>query len=660
MMRSDSGSSIDSFHSCSSVEPTLLPLPSGEYEVFLSFRGPDVRQTFADHMYSCLIRSKIRTFRDEEELRKGETLGPSLIQAITESKIYIPILTKNYASSKWCLQELSKMVDCWKAGGGGKEQHIILPIFYFIDPRDVRHPDSGAYKEAFEQHGLKHDTQTISEWKGALQEVGKMKGWHVTESHGQGAIIDKIFAVVESHLRANYTLATDELVGINFSVEEVVKLLDLDSASEKIIGIHGMGGLGKTTLAKAVYNKVSTQFERCCFLDNTRATLSKGNGIVTLQNKIISDILKKDSNHVNNASDGIRVMRDRICKHKLLIVLDDVDERFQFNDILGKVDNFSVDSRFIVTTRDTRVLELLQECKLFELKEMSRDYSLELFCKHAFGVDYPPEDYASLSEEFVQVSTGLPLYLKVIGSLLFKTDKRFWEDKLIELKEIPPIKVQERLKISYNELTPSARQIFLDIACFFIGVYKQAPICMWSDCGFYPTSATRTLIQRSLLKIDDNNTFKMHDHLRDLGRAIVCEENNQSLYKRSRIWSVKDAIDMIKHKEGTDCLEALTIDMKGENVVLTNKEFKKLTRLRYFEVSNGRLAGNFKDVLPNIRWLGLCNCDSVPVGLNVEKLVILRLKDCSVSDGWKGWQELKVTYRKKQQPFDFLLSLFVS
>ncbi|CAN1832674.1 Disease resistance protein L6 [Linum perenne] len=282
---------------------------------------------------------------------------------------------------------------------------------------------------------------------------------------------------------------------------------------------------------------------------------------------------------------------------------------------------------------------------------MSHDHALKLFSKHAFGVDYPPEDYASLSEDFIQVATGLPLYLKVIGSLLFKTDKRFWEDKLIELEEIPPAKVQERLKISYNELTHTERQIFLDVACFFIGVYKQAPIWMWSDCDFYPTSAMRTLIQRSLLKIDNNNLFRMHDHVRDLGRAIIREENNQNPYKRSRMWSDKgattDAIDMIKHKEGTDSVEALTVDMQGENLVLTNKELKKLTRLRYFDLSNGRLAGNFKDVLPNIRWLGLCNCNSVPVGLNLEKLVILRLKDCSVSDGWKGWQELKVARKLK-------------
>ncbi|CAN1784457.1 Disease resistance protein L6 [Linum perenne] len=419
-----------------------------QYEVFLSFSGPDIRQTFADHLYTCLVRSKICTFRDEEALHKGETIGPSLIQAITESKIHIPILTQNYASSTWCLQELAKMVDCWRTGGGEKGQHTILPVFYFIDPREVRHLDSGPYKAAFELHSLKHDSGTISEWKEALQEVGQMKGWH-------GAVMDRIFTQVELLLRADYTLVTDELVGVDSLIEDVIQLLNLDSANGKIIGIHGMGGLGKTTLAKAVYNKVSTRFERCCFLENVRDTLSNKDGLVTLQR--------------------IRIMRERVCKHKLLIVLDDFDERFQFEDVLGKLDSFSVDSRFFITTRDARVLELLQECKLFELKEMSHDHSLKLFCKHAFGVDSPLEDYAELSEEFVQVAAGLPLALKVIGSLLFHTNKRFWEAKLIELQDIPPTKVQERLKISYNELTHSEKQIFLDVACLFIGANEEAP-----------------------------------------------------------------------------------------------------------------------------------------------------------------------------------------
>ncbi|CAN0916633.1 Disease resistance protein L6 [Linum grandiflorum] len=647
MMRSDTDGSIGSFHSSASVDPTFLPLPYGEYEVFLSFRGPDVRQTFADHLYTSLVRSKIRTFRDEEGLQKGETIGPSLIQAITESKIYIPILTQNYASSKWCLQELAKMVDCCKDGeGGAKGQHIILPVFYFMDPRDVRHPDSGPYKEAFEQHSLKHDPKTILEWMGALQEVGKMKGWHISELTGQGAIVDKIFTQVELHLRANYTLATDELVGIDFSVEEVVKLLNLDAASEKIIGIYGMGGLGKTTLAKAVYNKVSMQFERCCFLDNIRETLLKNDGMVALQNKVISDILRKDSDQAKNASDGIQMIRERVSRHKIFVVLDDVDESFHFEDIFGKLGKFSTDSRFLITTRDARTLERLHECKLFKHEEMNHDHSLKLFNKHAFGVDYSPEDYASICEEFVQVASGLPLALKVIGSLLFRTERGFWEDKLIELKAIPAAEVQERLKISYNELTHNEKQIFLDVACLFVGAKKEVPMYMWSDCDFYPASTIRTLVQRSLVRINDNKEFWMHDHIRDLGRAIVREES-QNPYKRSRIWSNKDAIDILKNSKGNDCVEALRVDMRGESYALTNKDFKQFSRLRFLEVLNGDLSGNFKTVLPDLRWLRVFRGDPCPSGLNLNKLVILELEGCYVTQSWKGWNEIKAAGKLK-------------
>ncbi|CAN1830490.1 Disease resistance protein L6 [Linum perenne] len=245
------------------------------------------------------------------------------------------------------------MVDCRKTGGeGGKGQQVILPVFYFITPRDVRHPDSGPYKEAFEVHNQSHDPVTISGWKEALKEVGVMKGWHVTETDGQGAVMDEILIEVESHLRDSYALVTDDLVGIDLHVEEVLKLLNLDSA---------------------------------------------------------------------------------------------------------KLGDFYTDSRFLITTRDARG-------KFFELEEMSHDHSLKLLSKQAFGLDYPPDDYVFLSKEFVRLAAGLPLALKVIGSLLFRTNIRFWEEKLCELKDIPPTKVQERLKISYNELTHNEKQIFLDIA----------------------------------------------------------------------------------------------------------------------------------------------------------------------------------------------------
>ncbi|CAN1264394.1 Disease resistance protein L6 [Linum perenne] len=612
-----------------------------EYEVFLSFRGPDVRTTFADVLYKFLDRFKIRTFLDDEELRKGEKIAPSLTEAIKESKVYIPILSQGYASSKWCLQELALMVKWCKQG----DDRIILPIFYMMEPRNVRHQES-SYKEAFRLHSKKYDAETIKEWKEALKEVGEMKGWSVKESDKQGDIIEKVYSKVWSHLLRSYKLVTDELVGIDSHVQQVTRLLTSDSEGMKVVGIHGMGGMGKTTIAKAVYNELYSQFDRFCFVEDAREILSKSEGIVALQSKIISSILRTDYK-VTDASEGLHVIKDRVCKHKVLVVLDDVNNLFEFDQILGKLDNFSRESRFIVTTRDKRVLEVLQECKFYEPGEMSNDHALQLFSKHAFGTDNPPEEDASVSMEFVKVAAGLPLALKVIGSLLFRKERKFWAAKLMELKDIPPAKLQERLKVSYNELSDNEKQIFLDIACFFIGIEKDFPFYMWSDCKFYPESGINTLLLRSLIRFNERNQLWMHDHIRDLGRAIVREEDSQRPWKRSRIWSNKDALNILKTGEGSNWVEFLSVDMKDEILELTDTEFKKLSGLRYLEVHNGILIGDFKGVLPNLRWLRLQHCRSIPSDLNMKKLVILEMERCPVEDEWRGWSGTKVASNLK-------------
>ncbi|CAI0543584.1 unnamed protein product [Linum tenue] len=606
-----------------------------EYEVFLSFRGPDVRANFADFLHKFLVRYKIRTFLDDEELRKGEKIAPSLVKAIEESKVYIPVLSPNYARSKWCLQELAQMMKCCNQGNG----HIMLPIFFMVEPRDVRRQD-GPYKAAFQHHRKKYDAETIDEWKEALQEVGAMKGWHITESDGQGAIIDEVVAKVWSHLTQNYTLVTDELIGIDSHVEEVTNLLNLGCEGVKIIGIYGMGGIGKTTIAKAVYNKVQAQLDHYIFVEDVREILVGHDGAINLQSKIISGILRIDYK-VKDASEGIRVIRERICKRRALIVLDDVDDRFEFDLILGKLDDFSSETRIIITTRNKRVLDVLQEFKLYEPGEMSPDHALQLFNKHAFGTDNPQEEEAILSEEFVKVATGLPLALKVVGSLLFRQDREFWQAKLIELKDLPPTKVQERLKISYNELSYNEKQIFLDIACSFIGENKVFPLYMWTDCKFYPESGIKTLVLRCLIKFNERNEFWMHDHVRDLGRAIIHEEDNQRPWKRSRICSNEDAFDMLEREEGSDLVEVLRVNMADENLQLTDQVFKKFSGLRYLEVQHGRLTGDFKGILPSIRWLRLHECSSIPIDLNLNKLVILDMHSCPVEDDWRGWGGIK-------------------
>ncbi|CAL1372859.1 unnamed protein product [Linum trigynum] len=130
----------------------------------------------------------------------GGEISPGLVRAmIGESKIYVPIFSEHYACSRWCLEELAQMVECWKRGKGG---HLFLPIFYYVEPRDVRH-QQGPYKQAFEQLAQKHSPQIISEWKEALQEVGKMRGWYIHRFNRQGAMIDQIVSAVALHLKSS-------------------------------------------------------------------------------------------------------------------------------------------------------------------------------------------------------------------------------------------------------------------------------------------------------------------------------------------------------------------------------------------------------------------------------------------------------------------------
>ena len=106
---------------------------SSKYDVFLSFRGEETRNTFTDHLYDALKKKGIITFRDEEKLETGKSISSELFKAIEDSSIALVILSKNYASSTWCLDELRKIIDCMKERG-----MTVVPVFYDVDPSDVR------------------------------------------------------------------------------------------------------------------------------------------------------------------------------------------------------------------------------------------------------------------------------------------------------------------------------------------------------------------------------------------------------------------------------------------------------------------------------------------------------------------------------------------
>ena len=164
--------SIEEASSLSSFSSTT---PCWKYDVFLSFRGEDTRNAFTDHLYEALKKKGIITFRDEEKLETGKSVSLELFKAIEDSMIAVVIFSKNYAFSTWCLDELGKIVEYMKEKG-----MTVLPIFYDVDPSDVR-KQLGTFEKAFVVHEerFRENMEKIKRWKAALTEVANLKGWHL-------------------------------------------------------------------------------------------------------------------------------------------------------------------------------------------------------------------------------------------------------------------------------------------------------------------------------------------------------------------------------------------------------------------------------------------------------------------------------------------------
>ena len=146
-----------------------------KYDVFLSFRG-DTRNNFTDHLYAHLQRKGILTFKDEEKLERGKPISRELLKAIDESRFAIVILSRNYASSTWCLDELAKIIQRMK-----ENKMIVIPIFYDVDPSDVR-KQTGTFAEAFIDHERStKNLMKIERWKVALRELANIAGWHLQD-----------------------------------------------------------------------------------------------------------------------------------------------------------------------------------------------------------------------------------------------------------------------------------------------------------------------------------------------------------------------------------------------------------------------------------------------------------------------------------------------
>ena len=363
----------------------------------------------------------------------------------------------------------------------------------------------------------------------------------------ESKVIQEIIGRICPELYHEFSSGSEEFVGMDSRVEEMLgSYLGEGLGDVRFVGICGMGGMGKTTLAKEIFIRISGKFEASSFIENVREE-TKNQGLVSLQKQLLSKILMEREINIWNDSEGINVIRSRLCNKKVFIVLDDVDGEEQLRALAGKHDWFGPGSRIIVTSRDSHLLIRCGVNYIYTTEGLSYNDALKLFSLKAFDKPHPKENFVNLSMFFVNYAKGLPLALKVLGSLLFNKTKNEWKSALNKLKAEFDENIMNILQISFDGLKDTQKALFLDIACFFKGKNKDCIKDVLESFGYYPDYNIGVLIEKSLITTGSYGILWMHDLLQDMGQEIVRRESSGKPGRRSRLWFDKDVIRVLKN-----------------------------------------------------------------------------------------------------------------
>ncbi|XP_060673931.1 disease resistance-like protein DSC1 [Ziziphus jujuba] len=621
-----------------------------KHDVFLSFRGEDTRNTFVGYLYAALSANQILTFMDHE-LERGDEISPTLSRAIKESKISVIIFSENYASSTWCLDELVHILEYKKTRG-----QIVIPIFYGIDPSVVRKQE-GSYKVAFDSHekSFRDRMEKVNQWKAALTEASNLCGLDSKDFRPENRLVQKI--VEDISLKLPKYLLLDEhikghLIGIEKHIKEIEWLLSNGTKAVRIIG--------------------------CCFLWNVREEYARF-GLHHLRRKLLSNLLNVEANVKMDTLDVTSPFNlDRLRRKKVLIVLDDVDSSIQLDALVEGYRQLACGSRIVVSTRNKQVL-MKEADYIYKLERLNPIESLKLFHLHAFGKNSTAVD-DKMVLEVTNYANGNPLALKVLGSFLCSRSKNDWESALKKLKRFPNLEIQDVLRISYEGLDDKRiKDTFLDVACLFDSSFTRDHAESILDDGNSSIKIEiSVLIEKCLIEDIGSHMYRndellwMHDLLRQMGRAIVRDEDREP-GNRSRLCDAMEIGEVLENSTGTKAVEIISFNMFEikKNVKVCHEAFSNMRNLRILKVycrDDAYVGNKFKLSIPQDLDSYLSNklrsfqwdfypLKSLPSNFIPENLVELVLH-CSHVE--KLWNSRKVQYLPVLRRIDLSCSKFLS
>ncbi|KAG2285828.1 hypothetical protein Bca52824_045432 [Brassica carinata] len=619
----------------SSSSSSSLP-QTWRYRVFTSFHGPDVRKTLLSHVrkqFSCNGNSMF----DDQWIERSQTIAPALTQAISESRISIVVLSKNYASSSWCLDELVEILKCKESMG-----QIVMTVFYGVDPSHVRNQtrDFGiAFDEACE--GKTEEKMRI--WRQALTNVGNIAGEHFLNWDNESMMIEKIARDVSNKLNTRISRDFEDMVGIETHLKKMQSLLHLDDDDEDeamIVGICGPAAIGKTTIARALHSRFSSSFQLTCFMENIRGSCNSGLDEYGLKMHLQENLLSKILNQCGKHS----AIQERLCDLKVLIVLDDVDDLKKLEALADETRWFGPGSRIIVTTEDQEILEQHGISNTYHVDFPTREEARQIFSRFAFRQSYPPYNFGRLVERVTKLCSNLPLGLRVMGSSLRGKKENEWEVILNRLENSLCQDIERVLKVGYDNLHENDQSLFLHIACFFNLEQDDYVMAMLSEGNL----GLKTLAYKSLIEISTQGKVVMHKLLQQMGSQVV---QRQEPWKRQILIDAHEICDVLETDSGSRSVTGISYDTSTiqDDVYIRAGAFKRMRNLRFLSIYKTRFDRkdrvhvpedmDFPSRLRLLHWVAYPR-KCLPHTFCPEYLVELNMPENELEKLWEGPQPL--------------------
>ncbi|KAI9074243.1 hypothetical protein K1719_043808 [Acacia pycnantha] len=636
---------MEYFESCSS---SLKPS-----HVYISFRGDEDTRKFM-HSFSAALKAQGFTiFGDDKRRETPDSYLPQhLRQAISESWIWIVVFSKNYASSSWCLTELHECatwgcaglyalaeflcenplydegeemyeanidkVDRWRRamkkwlGLPCSRSDKVIAVYYDVDPKSFTQHIEQSYTQARSKYHPRLSDLWIST---LIEEVASFPCWDVRNDSGPQAI-QRIVKQVKSRIDQRF-YDFFGFVGIQSQVEEVEKLLDLSKDDEvRVVGICGMVRLGKSTIARVLYFKIIHYFDAFCFVPNVSAYLKEGG--LSLQ-ELLRRYLETENSEIRDIVGQEFLACKMLRKHKFLIVLDGVDlvQDIEELNLIEKSDCFGGGSRIILTTRDVKVLQKYE----------------------AYPKKYPVSDFKELIDRVLEYANGLPLAIEKLGSSFFGKGIAEWRSLLDREEIIPPRELIMLLRKSFDELDDLSQEMFLDIACFFVGKDINYVKEILYDCISFRVD-TELLVQKSLITIA-NQKIQMHRMLQAMGREIIRKRCPNQPDKRSRLYLYSDIKHVMEKQRNTVItdVEAIALDLEEhKRATLRIDALSDMINLRLLILHNVKSFGTLENLSSELRYVSWHQYPftGLPSIFQSDTLVQLIMPESNMIEVWKG------------------------